>query len=48
MGSGSGSGTIASIGNMHPFNVVTKNGDIHEHEQLNEMGATAPATDLVP
>ena len=29
-GSGSGSGTIASTSNMHPFNVVTKNGDIHE------------------
>ena len=28
--SGNGSGTITSTGNMHPFNIVTKNGDIHE------------------
>ena len=29
-GSGSGSGTITSTGNMHPFNIITKNGDTHE------------------
>ena len=35
-GSGSGSGTITSTGNMHPFNVVTKNGGIHEFLSKSE------------